>query len=66
MKKDKTLAGILSFIMPGLGQVYCGRIGRGVLLFIGYVIGLFCLVLPGIAVLVWAIVDAVKIAENSK
>ena len=66
MNKDKTLAGILSFLMPGLGQVYCGRTGRGVVFFIGYVVGIVCLVLPGIAILVWAIVDAVKLAKNSK
>jgi TM2 domain-containing membrane protein YozV len=36
MKKDKTLAGILSFVMPGLGQIYVGSVTRGILWFVVY------------------------------
>lgn len=30
-------AGILSFLIPGLGQVYLGRFGRGLIWFIGLI-----------------------------
>jgi len=34
--KDKRTAGLLSFLMPGLGQVYLGHYGRGTALFLGF------------------------------
>ena len=34
-KKNATLAGILSFLITGVGQLYIGQIGRGLLFLIG-------------------------------
>src|SRR5438128_3979831 len=34
------LAGLLSYLVPGLGQIYQGRIGKGILFLVG-VCGLF-------------------------
>jgi TM2 domain-containing membrane protein YozV len=55
-RKDGALAAILSFIIPGVGQIYCGRVGRGIAFFIGTI----CLVwfLIGIGIWIWGIFDA--------
>lgn len=52
-RKDQTLAAILSLFVPGLGQVYNGRLGRGIVVLGLTVIGLMMLVLPGLCV--WGI-----------
>jgi len=71
MKKDKTLAGILSFLIPGLGQMYSGQFNRG-LLFLGGAVASYMSMVIGIgfilypALVIWAIIDAVKCAEEYK
>lgn len=52
------LPALLSFFIPGLGQVIKGQTGRGVLIFIGFIIGMLLLFIPGIIVWIWQIVDA--------
>jgi len=43
-RKDPILAGILSFLLPGLGQIYVGDIGRGILItIIAFIIALLAL-----------------------
>ena len=64
IKKDPTLAGVLSFILPGLGQVYCGRVGRGVGIWIAGMIGLGCFVIPGIIIWIFSIYDACDLARK--
>jgi len=69
MKKDKTLAGILSFFIPGVGQIYCGETGRGIWFIVGTIFSwLSMFILIGFvlypAMIIWAIVDAVKCAER--
>jgi TM2 domain-containing membrane protein YozV len=49
---------ILSFFIPGLGQLVKGQVGKGVLIFIGFIIGLAMFVLPGVIIWIWQIVDA--------
>jgi len=49
---------VLSFVIPGLGQLYKGRIGRGAAFFCGTVAGLFLFVFPGVGVWLWGIIDA--------
>jgi len=66
MKKDKTLAGILSFLVPGLGQVYAGKIARGIVFFVAAAIGYVAFVLPGVIVWIINIFDAVKQAERQE
>lgn len=49
---------LLSFFVPGLGQIVKGELGKGIFVFIGFIIGIFLLVIPGIIVWIWQIVDA--------
>ena len=49
---------ILSFFIPGLGQIVKGQVGKGILIFFGFIIGCFMLVLPGIIIWIWQLVDA--------
>jgi len=63
-KKDKTLAGILSFFLPGLGQIYAGKTWRGIFFFIAVVIGYMLFVIPGIIIWIVSIWDAVKMVEG--
>jgi len=69
--KSPALAACLSFLYPGLGQLYCGRVARGlvvilgpivlllVVLFSGAVMGLLAFLYVGILVFhVWQIYDA--------
>jgi TM2 domain-containing membrane protein YozV len=51
-------AAVLSFFFPGLGQLYKGRIGLGFLLFCGTVLGYFMLIVPGVILHIYTIVDA--------
>ena len=63
-KKDVFLAGILSFLVPGLGQVYVGKVSRGIIWFAVVVIGYFCLIIPGIILWIASICDAVEQAKE--
>lgn len=49
---------VLSFFIPGLGQLVKGQVGKGILIFIGVAIGLVFLVVPGVIIWIWQIVDA--------
>ena len=64
MKKDKTLAGVLSFLIPGLGQIYNGQVAKGIVLFIAYIAGLVCFIVPGVILWIIGIVDAVQQAKE--
>lgn len=70
-KKDPILAMLLSFFIVGLGQIYCGEIGRGIVLFLLEVLVCIPLCMVGIGFLlvpalkIYASYDAYKIAENS-
>ncbi len=52
------LPALLSFFIPGLGQLVKGQVGKGVIIFIGTAIGLALLVIPGIIIWIWQIIDA--------
>ena len=52
------VAAVLSFFIPGAGQIYKGEVGRGFLTLLAWIIGLFLLVLPDLVVWVWAVLDA--------
>jgi TM2 domain-containing membrane protein YozV len=49
---------LLSFFIPGLGQIVKGQIGKGILTFIEISLGLIMLVIPGIIIWIWQIMDA--------
>ncbi len=64
-KPSPGIAAVLSFFIPGLGQMYCAKVGRGFAFMAGTITGYFLLVVPGLAMHLWAILDAKKVAENS-
>jgi TM2 domain-containing membrane protein YozV len=49
---------LLSFFIPGLGQLVKGQVGKGILIFLSVVIGLICLVIPGVIIWIWQVADA--------
>ena len=49
---------LLSFFIPGLGQIVKGQVGKGIFAFIGVGIGIVMLVIPGVIIWIWQIVDA--------
>ncbi len=51
---------VLSFFIPGLGQMYRGKLGRGICWFIGVTIGYLILVIPGIIAHVFCLIDAYR------
>ncbi len=68
-EKNPVIAGILSFLIVGLGQVYAGKPKRGIILFIVSVVLalLSWLIIPGILVFAcWliAIYDAYVLAQG--
>ena len=52
------VAAVLSFIIPGLGQLYKGKIGSGILWFIIVCIGYVFLIVPGVILHLICIVTA--------
>lgn len=68
-KKSSGLAAIASFFIPGLGQIYNGQIGKGIMfIIIGTIFALLMFVLIGFILypLFWIynIYDAYSTAEN--
>lgn len=62
VRKSPGLAAVLSFFIPGLGQVYCGRLGRGALFFLGSF--LLVPIVIGFGIWIWNIVDAHSLAQR--
>ena len=52
------VAAVLSFFIPGLGQIYKGQIGFGLICLIGTVIGYMLMIVPGLIVHLLCIVNA--------
>jgi TM2 domain-containing membrane protein YozV len=51
------LAAVFSFFVPGLGQIYREQIGRGIAFLLATLLG-YLFIVPGLAIHLWAIVDA--------
>ena len=49
---------ILSFFIPGLGQLIKGQVGKGIVIFFFTMIGYMFLIIPGVIIHIWQIVDA--------
>ncbi len=67
--KNPALAAILSFLLPGLGQIYNGEVGKGIVIIVVQVVNILLMAViigffTGFAVMVWAIYDAYKTAEK--
>lgn len=61
-RKEPAVALLLSFFLPGVGQIYNGDIGKG----IAFMIGFWVLVWIGIGLVfwIWAMIDAYQSATN--
>jgi len=57
-EKNPVFAAGLSLLFPGLGQVYNGETGKGVLVLFGVLAGLLVMLIPGVAVWLFGIYDA--------
>lgn len=60
--KSPGIALLLSFLWCGAGQIYCGRVGKGILMFIGAVALWF--ILLGWIIQIWSMVDAYQTAKQ--
>jgi TM2 domain-containing membrane protein YozV len=60
--KSPGLALILSLLLCGAGQMYCGRVGRGFLMLLGCIVLWF--VLLGWVIWIWSMVDAYNTAKK--
>ena len=67
--KNPTVAAILSFLINGLGQIYNGEIGKGILIFVIQIVNaLLTMVIIGLITLpivwIWSVYDAYKVAQR--
>lgn len=62
--KSPFIAFILSFFWVGLGQLYNGKFLKGILYQVGFVVGLFFIIFPGIIVWIICLWDAYNDAEK--
>jgi hypothetical protein len=66
-KKEPLLAAIGSFFFPGLGQVYNGEgMVKGLMYLIGTLVGYLVFFLPGLAIWLYGIYNAYKVADKMK
>jgi TM2 domain-containing membrane protein YozV len=61
-RKEPAVALLLSFFLPGLGQIYNGDVGKG----IGMMFGFWILIWIGVGIVfwIWSMVDAYQSATN--
>jgi TM2 domain-containing membrane protein YozV len=60
--KSPGLAAVMSLFIPGLGQLYCGRMMRAIAFFIGTVVTVPFFI--GLGVWLWNIIDAYNVAKR--
>jgi TM2 domain-containing membrane protein YozV len=61
--KSPGLAALLSFLIPGVGQIYNGEVVKGILMFFGS--ALLWYFYLGWTVWIWSMVDAYMVAQDS-
>jgi TM2 domain-containing membrane protein YozV len=67
VNKEPLLAAIGSFFFPGLGQVYNGEgMVKGLMYLIGWLIGSLIFIIPGLAIWLYGIYNAYKVADKMK
>jgi TM2 domain-containing membrane protein YozV len=54
------IAAVLSFFLPGLGQLYKGQAGRGLLWFFASLIGYAMLIFPGLLIHLFCVINAMS------
>lgn len=52
------IAALLSFLIPGAGQMYKGQVANGLVWFVFVVIGYFALIVPGLILHLFCIIGA--------
>jgi TM2 domain-containing membrane protein YozV len=60
--KSPGVALLLSLVICGAGQMYCGRVGKGILMLIGCIVLWF--IFLGWVIWIWSIVDAYATAKD--
>lgn len=60
------MGAVLSFFIPGLGQLIQGRLFTALLCFIVTGIGYVCFILPGLIIHLCVIVDAYKYEQRNQ
>lgn len=64
-QKNPLIAAVLSFLVPGWGQVYNGQgYLKGLMFMIGELVGLLFFVIPGMIIWVYGIYRAYKVADS--
>lgn len=63
-KKSPGLAAFISFLLPGAGQMYGGKVGKGIIWLLAGVLGYWLWVVPGIIIHVCCIVNAYKTIQR--
>lgn len=65
LRKDKNpvIAAVLS-VIPGLGQIYCGQIVKGIIFLLLTIIGLILFIIPGLIIWVYAMYHAYKTSKR--
>ncbi len=63
-RKNPAIAAGLSLLFNGLGQAYNGQFIRGVLVLLGSLLGLFLMIVPGVAIWLWGGYDAYRTAKG--
>ncbi|UGY06722.1 GYF domain-containing protein [Bradyrhizobium quebecense] len=61
-QKSAGLALFLSFLICGAGQMYCGRVGKGILMLIGCIA--LWIVFLGWTIWIWSMIDAYMTAKD--
>jgi len=61
-EKDAGIAAVLSLIIPGLGQMYVGKVGRGIIILLITIV--LSVVLIGFIIWIWNIFDAYNLAKK--
>lgn len=59
-RPDPLIAGLLSFLLPGLGQMYKGQTANGIIWLVGAIFGYMLFIIPGIIIHICAIFEAVS------
>ncbi len=63
-ERNPGTAALYSLFIPGLGQIYNGEIGKGIVVLIGTLIGVIFSLIPGIIVWIFGIYEAHKTASK--
>jgi len=63
MKKSPGIAVLISLLIPGGGSMYCEKVGKGIGLLIGTIIGYCVFIIPGVIIHIISMVSAYNDAE---